>query len=402
MLRVFVAAPLAPDRANPWVRHAADGGVVARGSDVPERWPADAELEVVLAANLVRLAALDLPAMPRNRLRQAARFALEDQMATPADEAAIAVARPDPLQPAVAAIASAALIRSLASHRRPIARIVPESALAPRGEGWTWCASAGGGGFVRRADGSAFAVGASDDDGLPAELAAALGQALRAGQAPAVVHAAVASDAGPLDAWSRVTGVQFVAAPHWHWERASAAAFAAAPDFIERDASAIASGGPRGMRPFRPALVLAALAIACLALGALAQWTWLAVADWRLSRALVREATDAGLAGVTTPQTAAAAIARRHAELRHRAGRSAPADAWPLLARAAPSMSLLPSGALRSATYANDAWTLELSALDAETLSRVTRALGSAGVDAVSAPTAGGARMRLTLDPAAR
>ena len=148
--------------------------------------------------------------------------------------------------------------------------------------------------------------------------------------------------------------------------------------------------------------MLAALAVVVLVLGALAQWTWLAVADWRLSRALVREATNAGLDGVATPQAAAAAIAHRHAELRHRAARNAPADAWPLLARAAPSMSMLPSGTLRSATFANDAWTLELGALDAETLSRVTRALGRAGVDAVSAPTTGGARMRLTLDPAAR
>ena len=120
MLRVFLAAAPDRDRANPWVRYGADGRVASAGRDVPGRWPADAALEVVLAAAPVRLAVVDLPPMPRNRLRQAARFALEDQMAAGAEEAAIAVAPSG--RPTIAAIASRALIDSVAAHdaaRRP-------------------------------------------------------------------------------------------------------------------------------------------------------------------------------------------------------------------------------------------------------------------------------------------
>ena len=47
---------------------------------MPARWPSDANVEIVLAAAHARLAALQLPPMPHNRLRDAARFALEDQI----------------------------------------------------------------------------------------------------------------------------------------------------------------------------------------------------------------------------------------------------------------------------------------------------------------------------------
>jgi len=103
MLRVFLAAAPDRDRTNPWVRYGADGRVTSSGNDAPGQWPADAALEVVLAAAPVRLAVVDLPPMPPDRLRQAARFALEDQMAAGAEEAAIAVAPSG--RPTIAAIA---------------------------------------------------------------------------------------------------------------------------------------------------------------------------------------------------------------------------------------------------------------------------------------------------------
>ena len=403
MIRVFLSAPPNADRADSWVRYAADGRPVARGRDVPSRWPTDATVEVVLAADQLRLAALDLPLMPRSRLRSATQYALEDQMATAAEDSAIAVAQTEARKGVIAAIAADALIRAIAAHSRRIVRVIPESALAPPAEGWVWCASAGGGGFVRRDDGSAFAVGSGNDGELPAELRAALAQAKRAGVAPAVVHAALPGTAGELASWSQAAGLPFVSTPAWHWERATAAAFAAAPDFLEGDPpAATMASGSRAVRWFRPALVLAALALGIHFGALLVQWGWLNLVDWRLSQALVAQATAAGMTSATTPLAASAAIARQNADLRHRASRSAPTDALPLLARAAPSIARLPAGSLKSATYANDAWTIELVKLDAQAVSRVTRALGLVGVDAVSAPIAGGTRMRLTLDATAR
>ena len=399
MLRVFLAAPPSADRAEPWVRYGSDGRAVARGRDVPARWPSDASVEVVVAAAMTRVVALALPPMPRNRLPAAVRYALEDQMATSADDAAIAVM---PVENGViAAIARRQAIDAIRASVARVTRIVPESALAPRSDGWTWCASAADGGFVRRADGSAFAVGGSEGGALPPELDAALAAAARGGGAPAAVHVAFAANEQQLAHWSRDAGVKFVGTSAWRWDEAPAAAFAAAPDFLATDAPASAPAAS-AMRAFRPALFIATAALALLAAGLLVERAWLAVEQWQASRALMQEAASARLPTASTPAAAAAAIAQANAQARHRAGRAAPGDAVPLLARAAPVIATLPSGTLKSATYANDAWMLELASIDAQSVLRVARSLAHAGIDAVSAPTASGVRMRLALGAVAK
>jgi len=352
----------------------------------------------VLAAAHVRLAALDLPPMPRSRLRQAALFALEDQVAASAGEAAVSITTTG--RPVVAAIASRALVDAIGRSVPRAARIIPESTLAPHTAGWTWCASAAGDGFVRRADGSAFAVGSAATE-LPPELHAVLAQAKRGAHAPASVHAAFAVDPARLAAWSHAAGVPFVAAPEWRWEDAAASAFAQAPDFLAGDLPDVAPPASRIGKRFRPALVLATLAIGLHVVMLLAQWAWLGAAQWRLSRQIVAQATAAGLAAAT-PAAAMTGIARRNAGVRHAASQGAPADALPLLARAAPAIGDLPHGALKSARYGDGAWTLEVGKLDADALSHVTRALGRAGVEAVSAPSSSGTRMRITLADTAR
>jgi type II secretion system protein L len=403
MLRVFLPAPPRADRADRWVRYDAEGRAIAHGQDLPSQWPADPAIEAVLAADQVRLIALALPPMPRERLRGAVRYALEDQLATALDESSIAIAEPRHGTCAVA-VASKALVHAIATDGRRIVRIVPESALAPHVDGWTWCASSAGDGFVRRNDGSAFTVQAIASDGsLPSELAAALSQATRTQVAPPRVHIAFPVDTSRLDAWSQARGVPFVRAPAWQWEQASAAAFAGAPDLL-RDATrrAADANGSSTVRSFRPALLLACAALALYVGGLVVEWTWLNVENWRLSHALVDTAAAAQLPDAASAPGAFHAIARQIAQLRHRALQSAPADALPLLARAAPALGALPSGALRSARYAGDAWTLELGNVDASALSLATRRLADAGVDALAAPTAGGTRMRLSLATTAR
>ncbi|MEO9135172.1 MAG: type II secretion system protein GspL [Casimicrobiaceae bacterium] len=404
MLRVFLSAPPQADGAEKWVRYTTDGRLIARGQDTALRWPDDAETEVVLAANQVRLIALALPPMPRDRLHAAARYALEDQLATTTDESSIAVANARNGSVLIA-VTSGALVHAIATHGRRLHGIIPESALAPHDNGWTWCASDAGDGFVRRGDGSAFAVGGSpvQDDALPPELVAALAQTARTGPAPAAVHVLFPCNASQLARWSQSTSIPFAAAPAWHWERATPAAFTAAPNFLDsQQRNETVSKRSSLARALRPALVLAALALV-LHLGALVfQWTWFNVENWRLARALVDEAAAAQLPDAATPSAAAVAITRQNAELRHRTAQSAPADALPLLARAASSLGELPPDALRSARYTDNAWTLELGKLDAEALSQLTRTLAAAGVDALAAPTAAGMRMRLSLAATAR
>jgi len=96
--------------------------------------------------------------------------------------------------------------------------------------------------------------------------------------------------------------------------------------------------------------------------------------------------------------TPAAAIARRDGMLRHRAGLVADDDALRLLARAAPALATLPTGAIRSLRFADGHALLELQKLDPSQPARVQRELQRAGLVAIAAPTATGARIRVGLD----
>jgi hypothetical protein len=378
MLRVFLPASPRADRADRWIR-VNDGRVVARGQDVPSRWPADAAIEAVLAADQVRVIALAPPPMPRERLRRAVRYALEDRIATPLDESAIAIAESRD-GTCVVAVASAALIRETTAQQRRFQRIVPESALVPQADGWTWCASSAGDGFVRRHDGSAFAVQATDDTGsLPPELAAALAQAKRANDAPASVHVAFAVERSRLAQWTQASGVSFtsVATGCAGGARIGVAAFAPG------DRPCRARTGALSRRIGRAVVVARIRALAARR----------RARRHREGCAIARRTERRrGGAGDRAPVHGRAA----------RASQSAPTDALPLLARAAPALSALPAGALRSARYAGDAWTVDLVKLDASTLSRLERRLGDAGLDALAAPAAGGTRMRLSLAATAR
>src|SRR5579862_47103 len=404
MLRVFAAGFPNAERPLRWVRYSPDGRPIAHGQDVPSHLPADPNVEIMLAAHQARLVALALPPMPRGRLAGAARYALEDQIASAPGESCIALAK-QANGTSIAAIASRALIRAIESHVPRASRIVPESALAPHAEGWTWCRSATGDGFVRRADGSAFVVtqaGATDE--LPMEFRASLDAAKRTHDAPSRVHVAFSVDAAQLARWSQVSGIAFVPAPAWRWEDAPAAAFAGVPDFLsDADKLGDTTANREGIvRAFRPALLLCGLALALYVAGLGVQWSYLVFENWRLSRALVSEAAAAQLTDAATLAAAITAIARRNAEVRHHAMKTVSTDALPLLARAAPALDALPPGTLRSARYAGDAWTLELGKMDAPTLSRVTRSLAASGVETLSAPTQAGTRMRLALSPMAR
>jgi len=120
MLRIFVANPPSDDAAVEWARYASDGRVVSRGREVPRRLPADATTEVVLAASYARLVTLELPPMPLARLRQAVRYALEDQMATSADEAAIAFTDVD--RRVLVAITSKAMVDAILERISRVSR----------------------------------------------------------------------------------------------------------------------------------------------------------------------------------------------------------------------------------------------------------------------------------------
>jgi hypothetical protein len=399
-LRVLLAAAPSQSRPASWALFDDAGRCVQRGTE-SDAWPRSDRREAVLAADLVRIVALKLPSMPPTRLAGAVAFALEDQLATTAEAPRIAVSAQQSDGSVLACIAAREAISAAVAREPPFDRVIGEPALAPIHAGWTWYASAAHGGFVRRSDGSAFAVGAkSAPSELPPELVAALTQTARAGASPRLVGVAHACDDAALARWTRELGIPFTRVAPWRWDSATPEAFDAAPDLRVGEFAHASSVQPaRIVRLFRPAFTIAALAL-LLQIGAIiAEWAWLKLDVWRTGGAIMALAREAGLPDTGSPDAAAHAIAQWHADLRHRVGQAAPSDALPLLARAAPALSSLPPSTVKSATYAGGAWTIELGAVDSGALAGVDHALTGAGITALQAKTGGGYRMRLSLAP---
>ncbi|HEX7327419.1 MAG TPA: type II secretion system protein GspL [Casimicrobiaceae bacterium] len=403
ILRILVDDRLAPGSSCPWIAVAADGRTLRHGTSPPDAWPAADRIEGVLAAAHARLVTVRLPALPRQRLDRAAAYAIEDQLATPIESSAVA-ASPRSDGTTQVAVATQTLVAKIAGFTPRIARLVPETALAPIGRDWTWYASGAGGGFVRRADGSSFAATPAGADGEPpAELSAALAQARHQGAAPQRVEVAFDVPATTLARWSERSAVAFTAVSGWRWQDADAQAWRDAPDFLARRDAGAREGGKKGALPraLRLPLLLLAIALGVEIAGLAIEWTTFAIQRWQASSALAALAQRAGITATGGPETIANALARRHRELLHHAGKEAPADALLLLARAAAPLAALPRAAVTAATYGDGAWTLTVTGVDASALDALVRRLKDAGIDALAVPVASGARLRLALDPAA-
>ena len=393
-LRVLLRDAPRADRAEAWALVDDAGAVVREGVDPPPSWPAAPVREAVVAVERARLVVLALPPLPPARLPQAVAYALEDQLAGGDDPPRVARGPQHADGRVLAAVASRTLIDALLRDPQ-WTRIVPEAALAPSTDGWAWYASGAGGGFVRTPAGSFTATPSTD--ALPAELAVALAQARRAGSLPPAVRVAFDCDPNALAVLARDTGVAFTRAAPWRWTEARASA-ASLPDW--RADAANATREPRtSLRRWRLPVALAAAALVLHVGATLIDWAALRVDAWRTERAIIALAAQAGVADTSSTSAAVAGLVRRQADARHRAGLPAPGDAVPLLGQAAPALAGLPRGALKSATYSDGAWTLELAKVDGAALASVDRALAARGIAALQAPTATGVRMRLVAQP---
>jgi len=407
-LRILAAEADAIEAPTSWALYDAAGACVASGRDPRAGWPHADALEVVLPADRVRVAAVVLPPIAPARVAAAAAFALEDQLAGPADEQWLGASR----QQAGGRVTVAVVARSLVARWRAralegdlpmrLTRLIVEPDLVPvTGTTVRWCvpAAAGGGAFVRWSDGSAFPVDAPPLDGsLPSELALALASATHSGTPPAQVRVDGNADDASLARWRDATGVPFVRGAPWQWQAADAAAFAAATNLLTGEMSVAAP--PRSglrARAFAPALRLVVAALALHVVATVGDWARWRIDAWRTARAWTSVATGAGVAPAAASSVAAAraALAERYAQARHTQGLPAPADALPLLARTAPALSGLAPGALKSATYADGSWTLDLQRTDGAALRGVETRLRQAGVVAIAATTQAGTRVRV-------
>lgn len=398
-LRIRLAAPASPDQASAWALFDPAGACVRRGVDRPGAWPTADRIELVLAASQVRIASVALPPMPPSRIAGAVGFALEDQLAGPLAAHHLATSAQAPDGRVRVVIVARSLLAGIAGLEGGVARIVAEPDIAQPLDGWRWCASeVDDGGFVRRADGSAFPVGAPSRDGaLPAELAHALAQSHRDGVSPSQVRVDAAFPGDALARWQRETGIPFLRGTPWQWESATPAAFSTAIDVLPAAPPAESAAARRQAgRLFAPALWLAGAAVAIHVAAGAGEWASLRIDAWRDAREWKALASAAGVPSdaASTPQSARAALARRYAELRHARGKPAPDDALPLLARAAPAMSALPAGLVKSAAYADGHWTLDLARAEPTALRDFEVRMRGAGLPVLAATSSTGTRVR--------
>jgi type II secretion system protein L len=398
VLRVLLTAAPAVDRAEAWALFDADGRCLRTGHDLPAARPKADRLEVVLAAAQVRVACITLPPLPTSRVADAARFAFEDQLAGPDGTHHVAVSAQARDGGIRVAVASRSLLASIAERSHGVARILAEPELALPAANWTWCARASdAAGFVCRPDGSAFPVDTPPPDGgLPSELTLALAQARRGGSAPSCIRVDAPIAVSSLSRWQRETGVDFQPGSPWRWEAAPPAAFADALDLLPAFPVAPAASRTGLARLFAPALALAAAALFIHVVATVGEWGSLRYGAWRTERDWIAVAAAAGVPPDASPSPAAArtALVRRYAALRHAQGLAAPNDALPLLARATPALTALPAGAVKSATYADGHWTLDLLRPDAATIADFDARLRAAGVPALVVSSATGTRIR--------
>lgn len=412
-LRLHVRAADATS-ALQWALFDDDGALLRTGRDAPSDLPRADTLEIVVAAADVRLASLALPPMPAPRVAAAAAFALEDRLAGPADDQWLAPAAQRHNGRVIVAIVSRALLTSLRARAAtiqatPAARILVEPELAGVGTGWRWCVpdteleldGQTAGSFVRAADGSAFPVSPiGADDTLPPELQLALAQTLREGPRPSEIRVDANVADATLARWQGETGVPFVRGAPWRWFDADPATFAAATNLLQRELAPTPPPPPGSkLRAFKVALVLAGIALVLQVTATIGEWAWWRVADWRTTRATIAIATEAGVpaANAATAKTALAGLAKRYADERHTRGLTAPEDALPLLARAAPALSGLAAtpGVLKSATYADGHWTLDLQGGNPQVVRGIEAKLKESGTPAIVAQSQTGVRVRI-------
>jgi type II secretion system protein L len=403
-LRVFIAEPPDPERDADWALFDATGTIIRSGRGKPAAWPEAERQEAVIAATHGRLVTLAVPPLPPGRAEAATRYALEDQLADQPDESHLALATQladGSLR--VAIIANAWMAAFVAASRRCDLRwdrVLLESDLAlaaPRI--WRWCAtSIARPGFVRTDRGATIAVGPARGDAPPVELALALSRG--GSDAPKTIRIdADGITAAFLAGARRDTGVECVAGTPWRWAGAPAAAYAGAIDLLSGRYGAAPRSPQIGVgRLLRPALWITAIAIGIHVVASVGEWAWLRWQSFAIDReltALARAAVPEFAAGTAPDASPTAALARRERDLRHRAGLPARDDFVPLLARAAPALAALPAGAIRSLSYADGHLLLDLQKVQDPEPSRLQGELKRAGLSAIVAPTAGGARLRV-------
>jgi type II secretion system protein L len=290
--------------------------------------PVSGRCDLVVAADLVLLERLTVPAAQQRRVGEALRFLAEDaalpdperlhvatEAAPPKDSVAVAIIERQWLKDLLARLERAGLSPQSA---------VPELLLPPITPG-SWCVVCNGPeSFARTGAAEGFAL----DSPRPGEVPVALTLAVSKETPDRIIVRAAPEAAIPeVGRWSVVLGVPVEAGPPWHWAEAPAHG---AIELLQREFAP--RGAERGWREKlrRPALLAGALVVLA-SVGIGIEW-WSKAREQRElvaeMRAIYRETFGAAAVIVDPPLQ----MERALADLRGRSGAASPGDFLPLVA----------------------------------------------------------------------
>lgn len=339
------------------------------------------ECELVIAADLVLLDSVKVPAAQRARLSTRLRFLTEDGT----------VSEPDALHVAAAPEGEPGLLRLAVVDREWLAQLIarlngsalvpqrayPESLLVPLPPGGWVVVWNGIDSFVRTDPLQGFSLDQPEGDEPPATLRLALDKAREQDQAPQRILVRPTQGRGQLpdlQHWSRTLGVAVEAGPPWQWSEP-----AARPQLDLLQGEFASRGGERGWQgKLRRLAALAAVVVLAASAGLASDW----VAKARERRALLSEMqslyreTFGERAVIIDP---ALQMAKALDDLRARAGQPSSTDFLALLGAVSDPAAGLAGQPMEALSYEKGKLTLSLRGSDAGKVSELLRELRAKG-----------------------
>ncbi len=252
-------------------------------------------------------------------------------------------------------------------------------------------------GFVRSGEFEGAATDCGERDMPPLSLRLMLEAAAAAGRGPTsiAIHTTIAEAAPDCEIWARELGIAVRHGGTWDWRTAPPGSGVALTQ--ERQRWRVFAGAATRLRP---AAWLLGAALSLHAVALFVDWTSLA----NEQRAL-RQQMESRFRAVFPDAVAVAAPAlqmrRNLAAARHAAGQPDSGDFLPLSERVAAAAKELPAGAVRALSYDGGRMTLEIIAVDEDSVRRMVARLRQSdlNVDTMApvAPRAAGVKRVLTV-----
>ena len=341
------------------------GAVLESASSELAMPPRGRRCEAVLAAELVLLERVSVPAAQQRRLHGALRFLAEDSLVP--DPARVHVAAEPARQKDllyVAIVDREWLAQALGRLER--LGLVPAGAypecLLPALEHGAWVVVCNGAeSFARTGERDGFALDSSGEDEPPVGLRLAVDAAREAGRLPEriVLRAATGATLPDAGRWTEELAVLVERGAPWSWMQT---AEKPGLDLLQGEFAPQGAGGPWLARLWRPAL-LAAATLAVASCGLATDWALKSAERDRLQdemRTLYRETFGASAVIVDPPLQ----MSRAHAELRLLAGQGGGGEFMALLDALATHLPDPATQGVETLAYESGRLTLSLRARD--------------------------------------